>query len=255
MIKGKLLKIKPLRKGLTEYLDEEQLHVLKKKLDIELKILKFLGLFRVADTDCLSFARDESDQYIYTEQSARFYAKKHARTLFDEELIDIYLVKYDNSCGRGENIYVVNENGLRLLGINEDFDTTFNDIHHYLKKTQYTVYKKEELLHKGYKVLNIFFNRMYFHIKYSNREDIFNEYVFYDEYDLILKFKQFFNDHIKYNDTYTILIEDYSRSKELKAIINEEINPLVLEKKFKIIEQRNSRNQKTLRPNLQFLRG
>lgn len=249
------MKITPLRGDLTEYLDEEQLHSLKKKLDVELKVLKFLGLFKVADTDCISFARDEKEEYIYTEQSARFYAKKHARTLFDEALIDIYLVKYNNSCGRGENIYVINENGLRLLGLDEEFDVGLSDIEKHLKKTQYAVYRKEQLIGEGYKIFNIFYNELHIHIKYSNKEDIFNEYVLHDEY----KFSQIFNSFKEsvnpYNDTYTVLIDEAIRGKELKAILNENINPIVLNKLFKIVEKRNSRNQKTLRPNLEILGG
>lgn len=248
------MKISPLRRGLAEYLDDEQLHRLKKKLSVELKLLKFLSVYRVSDSNLMAFAR-EDDDYIYISNSANYYAKKHARTLYNEELIDVYLAKFNNDTGRGENLYVINENGLRLLGIDDDFEIGLNDIQKYLQKSQYSICRQEELLMQKYRVLNVFYNDFYFHIKYGDSEDIYNEYVFADEYKFIANFNKFMINHSNYNDTYTILIEDVVRTKELKAMIKEKINPIILNDRFRIIEKRNDRNQKTLRPGLEIMGG
>lgn len=254
MIKGKILRISPLRKGLSEYLDDEQLHVLKKKLSVELKLLKFLSLFKVSDADCMAFARDDTGDYLFTESSARFYANKYGRLLYDEELVDIYLVKFDCDCGRGENIYCINENGLRLLGLKYDFEIGLNDIKKYLELTQYVVYRKEELLTQNLNVVGVYDNSFYYHIKYADRIDIYNEYVFYDEYKFTDSFNSFLEQHISYNDKYLVLISNSLRGKELKTNCTN-VSPIILEKLYKIVHLRNNRNQKTIRPKLLVLGG
>lgn len=249
------MKITPLREGLAEYLDEEQLYNLKKKLAVEMKVLKFLSLFKVSDSDCIAFARDEKGKYIFTEQSARFYAKKYAKTLYEEELIDIYLIKYDSSCGRGENIYSINENGLRLLGIDEELDIGLTDLERHLNLCQYVTCRKEELIKEKYKIIDIYNNGFSFHLKFCNKQDIFNEYIFIDDNNFCLKLSKFLQNHNPYNDTYTVLINDWTRSKELRNIINTEIHGVVLNDCYKLTHLRNGRNQKTLRPKLEIIGG
>lgn len=249
------MNITPLREGLAEYLDEEQIYNLKKTLNVEIKVLKFLSIFKVADADCLAFIRDEKENYIFTEQSARYYGKRYATTLYDEELIDTYLIKYDGKRGRGENIYSINENGLRLLGINEEVEFGLNDLQRQLNLTQYVICRKEQLLKEQYKIIDIYPLKTGFHIKFSNGEDIFNEYVFLDDNRFEEKFNKFTSTHKPYNDNYTVLINDWIRAKELKNTVDKNINAIVLCDLYKWIHLRNGRNQKTFRPKLEILGG
>ncbi len=252
-IPEKILKITPLRRGLVQYLDDEQLHILKKKCEIE--VLRFIGTYHVLDANCLAFCRNKIQKYVFTEKSARYNAVKHSRLLYNESLLDIYTVKYDDEAGRGSNIYCINENGYRLLGIPEERRIEFNliNIEQYLYRSQYAIYRSEQLIQDGSFILDTLSDQDKIHIKYSSNEDIFNEYIFLDHLKIERTLQSFITNHIPYNDRYVVLINSELRRKELNRIIKlQNVEPLCLDNIYKLEERRNSRNSLNPRPKLNW---
>lgn len=242
----------PIRKDFCNYLEDDELYKLKTKLNVELKVLTMLGKYKVADADSIALLR-ENGEYLFTDLSARFYANKHARTLFDEELVDIYTVKKENSNGRGDNIYTINENGYRLLGLDCHPEIQMSDIPMLLEITHYVLFRCEQLLSNGYGITDtIDLEGKAMLIKYHDNDNMYNEYVIYDDYDIHTVINKC-NDYNNYNAIYTVLCKNVYRGKEIIQNNSQyKLRPVVTYEVFEVVYKRNTRNQKTPRPIIKF---